>query len=102
MRFHSQMKRLGPPECEPAVPWGGYCAYRVLEEPKTGMEILVGEDCQASDHIGVTVEVLGGGMKDDVGTQLERPLVVRRGEGIVYAQESSGAMGDLGCGREIG
>ena len=48
---------------------------RVLNEPQLLVGLLVAGDHDSSDDVGVATEVLGGGMHDEVGTELERTLV---------------------------
>ena len=43
----------------------------------------VGGEHRAADHVGVAVQVLGGGVADQVDAQLERPLEEGGREGVV-------------------
>ena len=47
----------------------------------------VAHDHRAADHVGVPAEVLGRRVHDDVGAELERALVDRRGERVVDGDE---------------
>jgi len=44
----------------------------------------------ATERIGVTAEVLGSRMQGDIGAELERVLIDRRGEGVVDGQGRGG------------
>ena len=48
----------------------------------------------AADRVGMTAEVLGGGVDDHMGAQLERPLDHRRGEGVVHGHQRAPRSGD--------
>ncbi len=49
----------------------------------------------AADHVGVTTEVLGDRVEDDVRTEFERPLERGRREGVVDHGEGAVSGGDL-------
>ncbi len=62
-----------------------------------GQRVLRGADHErAPDHVGVTADVLGGGVHDDVGPECQRVLQVRRGEGVVDDQQRTAVVGDPG------
>ena len=48
---------------------------------------------EPADDVGVAAEVLRRRVEDDVGPELERPLEVRRGEGVVDDDEHARASG---------
>ena len=45
--------------------------------------VVVADDGDAADHVGVAVQVLGRRVHDDVEAELQRPLDVGAGEGVV-------------------
>ena len=48
----------------------------------------------AADHVGVAVQILGRRMHDDVEAELERPLHVGAGEGVVGDRDDAAPAGD--------
>ena len=60
-------------------------------------------DHKARDHVAVAVDVLGGGVDDHVGPELQRLLQVGGGEGVVHDHADGGivGVGDLRDLRDI-
>ena len=58
-------------------------------------------DHKARDHVAVAVEVLGGGVDDHIGAQLQRLLQVRRSKGVVHDDPDCGIK-SVGNGRHCG
>jgi hypothetical protein len=56
----------------------------------------------ARDNIGMSVEVFGRRVHDDVGAQRKRPGKDRRGHGRSDAQDGADAMRDLGNRGDVG
>ena len=50
-------------------------------------------DHKARDHVAVAVDVLGGGVDDHVGPELQRLLQVGGGEGVVHDHADGGVVG---------
>ena len=53
--------------------------------------VVVAGDHRAADDVGVAAEVLGRRVHDEVGAELERALVGRRGERVVDRDERAAA-----------
>jgi hypothetical protein len=72
--LHPHHQRLESAQREVGVEraWDG--AGSVLQEREGGVEFfVVGEQC-AADHVGVSADVLGGGVQHDVGAVHQRLL----------------------------
>ena len=65
-----------------------------------GVELLAAQD-RAAEGATLAVDVLGCGVDDDVGTELERVLEHRRGEHIVNDDESIGGVGEFAHRGEV-
>ena len=76
----------------------GHRAGGVEDELQPRREVVVVHDGDAADHVGVAVQVLGRGVVDDVGAEVERPLEEGRREGVVDEEQRVAAMRDLGRG----
>ena len=74
MTLHPEVEGAQPAQHEEAVEGPGHGAHRVLQEAQPLGHRLVRGDRHAKDRVGVTGEVLGGGMEGDVGAELQRPL----------------------------
>jgi hypothetical protein len=72
-----------------------------VDELESLSEAVISNNGAAADHVTVPVEVLRRRMEDDVGTQIERALEVRRGERIVDDQERALSVRDVGNGGDI-
>ena len=71
--------------------------------PDPPPELVVGRASQrAGDHVGVTVQVLGRRVHDEVGAQCQRPRQHRRRHGRVDGEPGAGAVRDLGRGGDVG
>ena len=82
--LHPQGQRLDPPEHEPAITRTGHGADGVLQVRQAVVQIGVVYHDRPPDHIGVTVEILGRGVDDGCGAELERILQRGCGERVVY------------------
>ena len=82
--LHADLKGLQAAEDEIGLERAHDCAGHVLqaEHPDLADEVLLA-DYDAADDVAVAVEVLGDGVDDHVAAELQRELVVRRGEGVV-------------------
>ena len=77
---HPHAERLDPAQGQPGVERAGHRAGRVLQERQPLAEVGVGDHDRPADDVGVTAQVLGGGVDHDVGAERQRLLQVRRGE----------------------
>src|SRR6478672_8905612 len=71
---HAEVQRLGAAQREPGVEGAGYGTSRIENELESRREVVVVHDGDTAHHVRVPVEVLGGGVVDDVGAEIERPL----------------------------
>ncbi len=85
--LHPQVQRAQPAVHEEAVERPRHGADRVLDEAQALVSLCVAGDDGAADDVGVAAEVLGRRVHDEVGAELERPLVDRRGERVVDGDE---------------
>jgi len=69
---------------------------RVLGEGELVGVARVLQNDGATHHVRVTAEVLGRGVDNDVGTQVERALQVRRGERVVHDEQRAVLVGERG------
>ena len=93
---HPQGQGLDPAQGQPAVHRPRHRPDGVLEEPGP-LEQLGHRGHQGpADHVGVPAQVLGRGVDDQVGPELERLLQERGGEGVVDRAQRPGGMGRLG------
>ena len=93
---HPDPEGLQPAQHQPGVERAGDRADRVLVEGDPLGELEVAYDEGAADDVGVATAVLRGGVHDDVGTEHQWLLEVRRGEGVVDDQQGAGVVRDRG------
>ena len=68
-----------------------------------GLALLVADDRDAADHVGVAVEVLGRRVHDDVEAELERALHPGAREGVVgHGDEAARRARSAAIAREVG
>ena len=79
----------------------GHRAERLLQEAQPLGERRVVRRDEAADHVRVAAEVLRRRVDDDVGAELERPLEVGRGEGVVDDDQRAGLVRRLGDGADV-
>src|SRR5690606_29473259 len=73
-----------------------YCTHRVLQKGQSISQRLVfADDYHPPDPVGVTSEVFGSRMHDDVSSVLERALQYWRAESIVRNHYQALSMGEL-------
>src|SRR5437870_1459554 len=90
MALHSQRQRLQTSQDEKTVERARDRADRVLQKPHSIAEVLViANNGNASDHVGVTVQIFGCGMNNNVETEFDRSLDPRRGKGVVGNRKNS-------------
>ena len=93
---HAHGQGLDAAQHEEAVHGPGRPAHGVLVERELLADRGVPRDQGTADHVGVTAQVLGQGVQDDVGPEGEGLLQVGRREGVVHHAERPGAVGELG------
>ena len=78
MTAHAQVQRLDATQGKKAVEWAGDRADRVLQEAKLlaqfGVACLAAHHRDSADDVGMSIEVLGRRMHNDVETQFEWAL----------------------------
>ena len=80
------------------------CACHILKAEHAALRNEIGfACCHARNDVSVTVEIFGCAVDDDIGAEVERPLDVRGGKGIINDDLCFGAglMGELGNGFDI-
>jgi hypothetical protein len=95
--FHPCRQRLGASRDEVAVERRERVSKSDPLRKRQFLEdlVVVGDDGTAG-RVGVSVEVLGGAVHDDVGTQFERSLEVGAREGAVDPERDAVVVGDVG------
>ena len=110
MGLHAQVERAQPAVYEEAVERARHGAGGVLDEAHALVPVGVAGDDRPAHHVGVAAEVLGGGVHDEIGPELQRPLVGRCGERVVDHDHGVSARRDdgpdvdhveLGVGRRL-
>jgi hypothetical protein len=99
--FHAEREGLDAAEDEEAVLGSGAASHGVLEESDLLGERGVFDDHGAADDVGVSVDVFGGGVDDDVDAEVERPLEVGGEKGVVANGEHAGLARDGSDGLEV-
>ena len=100
--LHPDGERLQAAQHQVAVERGGDAAGGVLDEAEPLGERVVARHRRAADHVGVAVQVLGRRVDDEVGPELQRPLEVRGGEGVVDDRDGAARAGQLRHRRDVG
>src|SRR6185295_13944119 len=78
----AQREGLDAAQREEGVERARHAADGVLQERELVLQRVVAQDRRAADHVGMAVQVLGGGVHHDVEAMLDRPLDPGRGEGV--------------------
>jgi hypothetical protein len=90
MAVHAHCQGLDASQHKEAIERARYCAHRVLKERQSLVQLSRSHHNRAPNYVGVAAEILGRRMDDDICTQLERPLQIRRGECAVDRQPCAG------------
>lgn len=104
MLFHSDLKSLESSDGKIAVEDGGSSSDRLGVEEELITEFLIIDNESSHDDIGVSTDVLRGGMEDDIATELEGSLEIHGGKSVVAENEtiiSSLLSGDFDDGLDI-
>mmetsp|Transcript_11367 Transcript_11367/g.33473 ORF Transcript_11367/g.33473 Transcript_11367/m.33473 type:complete len:357 (-) Transcript_11367:468-1538(-) len=99
-RLHPHVQSLESTMGEVAIERGGYGSDPVLDEAQLGVQILGRRANDSHDDVGVSPDVLGHRMHDEIGAVLEWILKVRRAEGVVDGEEGAAFMGEVGGGAD--
>ena len=75
--LHANGKSFDPAEHKEAILRSGAGAHRVLQKPDPFGKIRPIDYDRTAHHIGVSVDVLRGGVDHDVHAEFQRPLEVR-------------------------
>ena len=85
-----------------AVEGAGDGADRVLQEGQALDQVLIlAHRHAAADDVGMAVQILGGGVHDDIDAELQRPLAVGAGEGVVGRGEHGALLAQRRDGFEV-
>ena len=100
--FHADVQGLEAAGDQEGIEGAQHGAGHVLQAEGTNFidEVCLA-DHEARNHIAVAVEVLGGGVDDHIGAELQRLLEIRRGEGVVH-DDPDGGVEAVGNGRNGG
>ncbi len=102
MTLHAQRERLEAAQCQERIERTLDGADRVLQKGESFAQLLVRpDDRHAADHVGMAVEVLGGGMHDEIEAEFQRVLDIGAGEGVVGSRQDAALPGDRGDTLEI-
>ena len=93
--LHSRNESFDPPKDKPAVKRRGALPQGVREELDPVGQRLLFRDNGPSDDVAMAVEVLRGGMNDQVGAELERALVDRRQKRIIHDRKGTVGSGNV-------
>ena len=98
---HAHREGLDPARSEPGVKRPADRAGPELDEADLLGEFVVVQDHRTTEHVGMTTEVFGGRVHDDVRAERERLLQVRRRERVVNDNEGAGPVTDLDESRDV-
>ena len=88
---HAYHKGLDTAKHQPAVEGLSAGTKSIDDKLQTCIEIFAVGEHRPANHIGMTVEILGGRMNDNIGSKLKRLLTVRRKKGVIHnGQEAPG------------
>ena len=102
MRLHPDGQRLGAAQHQERVEWAEDRPLGVLHEPEPLDVVVAHGDDDAADAVAVTVEVLRGAVRDQIGAELDRPLDVRARERVVDDQPRIVTVGEIGRRSKVG
>jgi len=99
---HAQRKCLDAPQHEEAVEQSGDRTDRVLQKRQPlGQFGVLADDSNATNHVGVAVQILGRRVDNRAATMVERALHIGTGEGVVGGGPDAMLAADRGDSREI-
>ena len=84
---HSHCKRLDAAQDHEAIEGAGYRTDCILVKGKPLGDLRVIRDDRTANYIGVTAQVFGGRVLNDVRTDLKRSLQLVRGKRAVHCHQ---------------
>ncbi len=97
MSLHAQVQRFQPSQRQERIERAGDCAHGILQKRRDArLTPLRASTSNAANDVGVSVQVLGRGVHHHVETELQRPLQVRAGEGVVGHGDEAVLPGESG------
>src|ERR1035438_2359578 len=96
MLAHTKRQCLDATQREPGIEGARNSASRILVKLELLVNRLIVEDQSPTNEIAMPVDVLGGAMKHNIGTQCQRLLEVRAREGSINDKQGMMCMCDLG------
>src|SRR5690606_7836012 len=102
VRLHAQVQRLQAAQGEEGVEGTLHATGGVLKEGHLfGQLRVVADHGDSTDDVGVTVEVLGRRVQDDIGAKCQRTLDDGGAESVVDHHQQAAAAGDRGDLRDV-
>ena len=93
---------LDPPLQQEGIRRRQDAAQRVVDEFQSREELFIIQDDQPREDIGMARIVFGGRVHGDVGAKVQRPLQIRRHEGVVHHHENISPVRRFGNSPDIG
>jgi hypothetical protein len=82
--LHTQSECFNSAQRQKRIEWPLNCAGSILQECQPIAELgIVTDNHDATYHVGMAIEVFGGGVHDKIEAVFKRPLNPRTGERIV-------------------
>ncbi len=95
MRLHAQAQRFQSLQQHPGIECGQGRPGGTQEGVDTFHQRLAAQH-RAAEYPALPVQILGGGMDNDVSAELQRPLQSRRAEAVVHRQPGANFMCNVG------
>ena len=93
--MQAEVERAHAAQQQPGLERAEDGALVVAERADAGPELVLARGHQrAREHVAVAVQVLGGGVHDEVGAQLERPGEQRGRDRVVDRDQGTGRVGE--------
>jgi len=83
---------LGSSEGDPGVEGGEASSHGLQDEEESVVKVLVVHNHASGNNVGVTTDVLGDGVGDDISTEVEGVLVDGGEEGVVDNEEDASSL----------
>ncbi|MNS55571.1 hypothetical protein D3C72_884080 [compost metagenome] len=102
MTLHTQCQGADAAQRQEAAERIENAAHRVLQEAELlGQLWVIPHRSDTGDHVGMAVEVFGGGMHYHIKAEIQRTLDIRRGKGVVRYADQTVFFSDGGDGAQI-